>query len=151
MRHGEQGIALPLALFVLIVVSALVAGSFSLARLEQQSGRNTLFIVQAREAAEGGLEETLGNLDPVALEAMSVGAPPVSLASLSLEGATVVRDVQRRTAALFLVRARAERRAPDGTVLATRSLGALMRLVASADDSGRFEPQIVERGWFSLY
>ena len=87
MRHDARGVALPLALFVLIVIGALVAGSFSMARLEHQSGRNTLFVAQARETAQGGLEDALASLDPVALEAMSVGGAAVSLAVLSLVGA----------------------------------------------------------------
>ena len=148
MRHDERGVALPLALFVLIVIGALVAGSFSMARLEHQSGRNTLFVAQARETAQGGLEDALASLDPVALEAMSVGGAAVSLAVLSLGGGTVTRDVQRLTGTLFLVRAQARRQAADGTVLASRSLGALIRLVA--DETGSLEPQLIERGWVSL-
>ena len=149
MRHDERGVALPLALFVLIVVGMLVAASFSMARLEQQSGRNTLFVAQARETAQAGLEEALATLDPVVMEAMSVESGPVSLAPLSLEGATVVRDIQRLTALLFLVRAHAERQTPDGNVLAVRSLAALIRL-ASAAETGDVEPQMIERGWFSI-
>ena len=150
MRHDERGLALPLALFMLIVVSALVAGSFSVARLEQQSGRNTLFAAQAREAADGGLNQALATLDPVALQAMSAGGPAVSLPELSLHGTTVVSDVRRLTSALFLVRAHARRQTTGGVVLATRSLGALIRLIAGAE-SGGLEPRMIERGWFSLY
>jgi Tfp pilus assembly protein PilX len=149
VRHDERGLALPLALFVLIVLGALVAGSFSLARLEQQSGRNTLFIAQAREAAEGGLNQAVASLDPVALQAMSAGGAAVGLPELGLDGAIVVSDVRRLTASVFLVRAQARRQTANAIVLATRSLGALIRLVPA--EAGAVEPQMIERGWFSLY
>jgi hypothetical protein len=151
MRDDQRGLALPLALLVLIVVAALVAGSFSVARLEQQSGRNTLFATQAREAAEGGLHQALGTLDPAALEVMTVGGAAVSLPALTLEGAIITSDVRRLTGTLFLIRAHADRQTPDADVLATSSLGALFRILPAGDDSGSIRPQMIERGWFSLY
>ena len=37
----ERGIALAVAVFALVVIGALVAGTFYAGRLEQQTGRNT--------------------------------------------------------------------------------------------------------------
>lgn len=152
-RNDERGIALPLALFVLIVVGALVAASFFAARLEQQSGRNTLFAAQAREAAEAGLSQAVATLDAATLEAIAVGGPPLSLGPVNLDnGASAGGDVRRLTGALFLIRVQAWRRSAGGMVLATRSLGAVVQLVPPLGAvAGGLEPRLAERGWFSLY
>lgn len=153
LPNDERGIALPLALFVLIVVGALVAASFFAARLEQQSGRNTLFAAQAREAAEAGLSQALATLDAPTLEAIAFGDPPLSLDPVNLNnGVDAGGDVRRLTGALFLVRVQGWRRSAGGVVLATRSLGALVQLAPAAGAvSGGLELRLVERGWFSLY
>jgi hypothetical protein len=153
MRPGpdRRGIALPLSLFVLLVVGALVGGTFFLGRLEQESGRNTLFAAQAREAAEAGVSQALAALDASALEATVIGAPPVSLATLVLNpGVSASGDLRRLTGTLFLVRSEGRRQATGGTVLASRSVGTLVELVpAGGAVPGSLEPRVVERGWFS--
>ena len=45
----ERGIALAVAIFALVVIGALVAGTFYAGRLEQQTGRNTFTAAQAAE------------------------------------------------------------------------------------------------------
>ena len=58
--NDERGVALAMAIFALVIIGILVAGSFFAGRLEQQSGQNTLFAAQAAEAAEAGLSNALG-------------------------------------------------------------------------------------------
>ena len=153
LRNDKRGIALPLALLVLIAVGALVVASFFTARLEQQSGRNTLFALQAREAAEAGLSQALATLEADVLDAIASGGPPLSLGPVNLSnGASAACDVRRLTSTLFLVRVQGRRQGEGGMVLATRSLGALVQLVpAAAAVSGGSELRLAERGWFSLY
>lgn len=153
MRPDRRGIALPLALFVLIAVGALVGGTFFLGRLEQESGRNTLFAAQAREAAEGGVSQALATLDAALLEATVAGAPPVSLGTLVLQpGVSATSDIRRLTSTLFLVRSEGRRHATGGIVLASRAVGALVELVpAGGAVPGNLEPRVVERGWFPAY
>jgi hypothetical protein len=153
LRNDERGIALPLALLVLIVVGALVVGSFFTARLEQQSGRNTLFAAQAREAAEAGLSQALATVDAAMLEAIAIGGPPLSLGAVNLSnGARAGLDVRRLTGALFLVRVQGWRPDAGGMVLATRSLGAVVQLMpAAVAGAGGLQPRLAERGWLSLY
>jgi hypothetical protein len=153
LRNDERGIALPLALFVLIAVGALVVASFFTARLEQQSGRNTLFALQAREAAEAGLSQALATLEAGALESIAIGGPLLSLGPVNLNnGASAACDVRRLTSTLFLIRAQGRRQSAGGMVLATRSLGALVQLVpAAVAVSGGPELRLAERGWVSLY
>ena len=149
----RRGIALPLALFVLIAVGALVGGTFFLGRLEQESGRNTLFVAQAREAAEAGVSVALASLDRATLEATVIGAPPVRLATVVLHpGVSAFSDLRRLTGTLFLVRSEGRRQAPGGIALASRSVGALVELVpAGGAVPGMLEPRVVQQGWFSAY
>lgn len=149
-RADERGIALALALFAMVVVGGLVGSSFFAARLEQHSGQNTIFVAQVREAAELGLSEAMASLTAAALGTQQVGEAPMKLDTIRLEnGLSVSPEVTRLTSTLFLVRARAVRQAAAGRLLASRSLGLLVRLPpAPAPEDG---PQMVERGWVQLY
>jgi hypothetical protein len=153
----ERGIALVLALFALVMIGALVGSTFLPGLVEQQSGRNTLFASQAREAAEMGLSETVAHLEADTLAALAVGGAPLSLDTIRLtSGLSASRDVSRLTTSLFLIRARGIRQSTEGAVLATCSLGALVRLLpgAPADtSSGQASNRVMlaERGWVQLY
>jgi hypothetical protein len=151
--NDERGIALALALFALTVIAALVGSSFFAGRLEQQSGRNTIFAAQAREAAEAGLTEAMAGVDAGALAALVAGQAPLRLETITLGGGvSVSRDVARLTSSLFLIRARGTRLSPAGMVLATRSLGAVVHLVpAPTGGVPQAELRLAERGWLQLY
>jgi hypothetical protein len=126
----ERGMALAVALFAMVVIGALVAGTFFSGRQEQQSGQNTLFAGQAAEAAEAGISDAVGTTTPASLLALTAGGPAADLGTVSL-GARVDASSQlsRLTNSLFLIRSVGSRRNADGTVLATRSAGSLIRLV----------------------
>jgi hypothetical protein len=150
----ERGIALLIAVVALGVIGALVGGIFFAARLEQQSGQNALFAVQAGEAAEAGLSEAVATLDPAALELLPVGGTPLDLGTLTLPGgAGASRQASRLTQHLFLIRARGTREGAAGSILAARSVGLLVRLPATPE--GGAAPggmaQVLERGWVQLY
>jgi hypothetical protein len=143
--------ALPVALFALIVIGALVAGTFFAGRLEQQSGQNSFFAAQAAEAAEAGLAETLADPGAASLGTLPIGGLPADLGVLALgDGITVHRQVSRLTTTLFIIRATGFRKDPAGTPLATRSAGLLVRLVASPAGSTGLAP-LAERAWVQLY
>jgi hypothetical protein len=153
----ERGIALALALFALTVIAALVGSSFFAGRVEQQSGRNTVFAAQAREGAEAGLTEAMASVEAGTLAALAAGQV-LGLETITLgNGVSVSRDVARLTSSLFLIRARGTRLSPAGMVLATRSLGAVVHLVpapAAPDGSAGVpatELRLAERGWLQLY
>ena len=55
VRRDQRGIALPTAIFALVVIGALVAGIFFTARIEVRSGENTMSEARATEAAQAGL------------------------------------------------------------------------------------------------
>jgi hypothetical protein len=147
-----RGIALAIALFGLVIIGALVSGSFFAGRLEQHSGQNTMFAAQALDAAEAGLSDVLANAEIAALEALSPGGLPLELAPLTVApGVTGNRQIVRLTSMLFLVRTNGTRRNAAGTPLATRTLGLLVRI---APASGAAPAQLVpltERAWMHLY
>jgi hypothetical protein len=127
----QRGVALPMAIFALVVIGLLVAGTFFASRLEQQSGQNTLFASQAAEAAEAGLSDALGSSYSTAasLQAIPVGNnsgwTTVSLAS----GIAYTESVDRLTSSVYLYRSVGSRQSAGATV-ATRSVGLLVRLVS---------------------
>lgn len=141
------------AMFALAVIGALVAGSFFAGRLEQQSGQNVFFAAQARAAAESGLATAV--LDAAALESLPPGGAPLDLGVAAVgETATVRTTVSRLTGSLFLLRARGLRHDAAGGLLATRTLGLLLRLDAGQSDTAAAPlPRVIrvaERAWVEL-
>lgn len=72
--RNQRGVALPAALFALVVIGALVAGIFFTARIEVRSGENAMAGARAIEAAQAGLQ---------------MGAPQVLSAGAATDGQTV--------------------------------------------------------------
>jgi hypothetical protein len=147
-RRAERGIALPLALFALVVIGALVSGSFFAGRLEQQSGQNSMFAAQALAFAEAGLDDVLVNADVAALQALPIGGVPLDLGPLASQNA--VAQVNRLTSALFLVRCTGTRRDADGHPLATRSLGLLVHILPADGGMPARLSAVIERAWVQL-
>ena len=128
---NERGMALAVAIFALVVIGALVAGTFFAGRLEQSSGQATVYAAQAAEAGEAGLSDAISGLTATSLGAMAVGST-TPLGTLSLPAAPQVsatRSVRRLTNSLFLVEALGTRSNAAGVSLADRRLGSLVRLV----------------------
>ena len=142
--------ALAVAVFALAVIGGLVAGNFVAGLLEQQSGRNTLFVMQADEAAEAELRAALELIPATSLSSIPVGGAPIPVDSVSFNGVAVERQVSRLTDRIFLVRARASRIDGDGSTLATRSLGLLITLTVDAAGKVGVAP-LARRSWIQLY
>ena len=63
---NERGIALAVAIFALVVIGALVAGTFFVGRVEHQSGQNTVYAAQAYDvvmAMDAAVREVEGRVD----------------------------------------------------------------------------------------
>lgn len=129
--RNERGVALAMAVFALVVIGALVAGTFMAGRLEQRGGQNSVFQAQAFEAAEAGLATTVANWDPDWND-LAIGDSLV-LASTSI-GGTLAPGVSYQPAIFrtgdqnFLVRSTGMRTFGSGT-LAQRTVGQLTKLV----------------------
>jgi hypothetical protein len=129
----ERGIALAVAVFALVVIGALVAGTFYAGRLEQQSGRNTIMAAQAAEAAEAGLGAAVADQTATALLDMPIDADlggGVDLGTYTVSAqASASRRINRLTENIFLVRSLGTRNNAGGGQLAARTIGQLIRLV----------------------
>jgi hypothetical protein len=139
--NDERGMALAVALFALVIIGLLVAGTFFSGRLEQQSGQNTFYAGQAAEAAEAGISDAIGTATPTSLLALAAGGAESDLGTVSLGGRVdVTKHISRLTSSVFLIRTVGSRRNAAGTALATRSAGSLLRLVT---------PHLLVRGGLS--
>ena len=150
-NREERGMALAAAVFALAVIGGLVAGNFVAGLLEQQSGRNTLFGMQAAEAAEAELRAALELIPATSLSSIPVGGAPTLLDSVAFNGVAVEGQVSRLTDRIFLVRARASRIDGDGSALAARSLGLLITLTVDAVGQVAGVAPLTQRSWIQLY
>jgi hypothetical protein len=129
--NDERGVALAMAIFALVIIGILVAGSFFAGRLEQQSGQNTLFASQAAEAAEAGLSDALGaTYNATTLQSIAVGATSPGATVNLASGISYTQSVDRLSSGLFLYRSVGNRQSAGATV-ATRSVGTLVRLLSA--------------------
>src|SRR5262249_26297359 len=87
MTHGasqpgdEHGVALPMALIVLMIMAVLVAAFSVLSAPEPTIAGNHLRVAQARALAEAGVERALGALSAGKLSPGASGSIPYPLAS----------------------------------------------------------------------
>ena len=143
--------ALALALFALVIVGALVAATFFVGRLEQQSGQNTLFAFQAAEAAEAAVSDAIASLTEPALQAVPLGST-LALPEIALGDRAIGRRVIiRLTGSLFLIRATGRRLDAAGSELAVRVLGSLVKLVPDSISGSNVVRRVRERSWMQLY
>jgi hypothetical protein len=120
--NDTRGVALPLAIFALVIVGAMVAGAFFIGRQEQAVGRNSVKLQQAFAAAEAGAQTTVAAWDIDVYNVLTAGG------SVNING-TVGNgwyrgDVRRLNEELFLVRS--EGFSSDNT--ARQQVGLLVRL-----------------------
>ena len=60
--RNERGIALVVAVVALVVIGAIVAGTFFVSTVEQRSAQNVIVAAAAQQAAEAGLEDAVANI-----------------------------------------------------------------------------------------
>jgi hypothetical protein len=123
---NERGMALAVAIFALVVIGALVAGTFYAGRLEQQTGQNGFYSVQAAEAAQGAATQYIQAQNGTTLTAIPTGSTS-SGAQVSVGQAVATPTITRLTGSVWLVSAIGERRTGTKT-LASRSVAQLYRL-----------------------
>jgi hypothetical protein len=133
-RLDQRGIALPIALFALVIIAALLAGSFYMGRMEQHHGDNTVARAQASEAAEAGLAATVAAWNTGAYNAMA-NASEITLSTVTVGGTNTYTPTLRRiNQATFLVRSEGRHLSRTGAVITRQQLGRLVRLTIPAID-----------------
>jgi hypothetical protein len=121
--RNERGIALVVAIVALVVIGAMVAGTFFISNVEQKTSLNTVATAQAFEAAEAGMAKTMGNWTPLSYTPGTDVVLPVS-AALGGSAATYQVTVSPINGMLLLVKATGT----DKTGGATQTLASLVRL-----------------------
>ena len=143
--------ALPLALFALVVIGTLVAAGFAGAVLEQRVGRNTLYAVQAAGAAEAGIAAVVAGWESHGFGALLPGQSAV-LAPVQLAGGTTYEPaVHRLNPQLFEVRVVGNRLDADGGILARRELALILRRADSLVPGAPTIAPLANRAWSSTH
>jgi hypothetical protein len=131
----ERGMALAMALLAIIVIGALVTGTFFAGRMEMAAGRNSVYMAQATEAAEMGLADAFSAWN-VAWNAYAVDVDNAQ-AVQTIGGATSVRysnTVRRLQGGLYLITSVGEKLDRGNNAMASRQLAKLGKLVTVAID-----------------
>lgn len=102
--RNERGIALVVAIFALVVIGALVAGSFFVGTQEQRIGLNTLTAQQAMTAAEQGATIQVAGWDAATANDLAVGDSATFSGTLASDVGWYRGSVVRLNSMLFLVR-----------------------------------------------
>lgn len=127
-RMDRRGIALPIALFALVIIAALLAGAFYMGRMEQHHGDNAVARAQASEAAEAGLAATVAAWNPTVFNAMA-NASEITLSTVTVGGTNTYTPTLRRiNQSTFLVRSEGRHLSRTGAVITRQQLGRLVRL-----------------------
>lgn len=127
--RNERGIALVVAIVALVVIGAIVAGTFFISSMEQKTAENTVATALAQQAAEAGLQKTMANWQP-AYNTLATNAA-TALARDSVYGGTYFDvTVSRMSPNFFLVRS-------VGTFGgSTQTLAAVLRFIQANPDVG---------------
>jgi len=102
--RSRRGIALPIAIFALVIIGALVAGAFFVGFQEQRVGHNTIKSQQAFAAAEAGAEAQVASWVPGRMNAMAVGSTAAFVGTLAGSDGWFRGGVTRLNGQLFLIR-----------------------------------------------
>jgi len=123
--RNERGIALVIAIVALVVIGAIVAGTFFISTLEQRTAFNTVEAAQAFEAAEAGLQDGTANWN-ANWNSMASGTTqgPYTVSSFG-GGSSYSYSVTRLNNQIFLLKSTGTRQG------ATQTLASLIRLMTT--------------------
>jgi len=130
LLQDRRGMALPLALFALVITSAMMMGVFYVGRLEQRMGGGSVRRLQAFEAAEAGAARALNNWMAGNYNNMAVGATSnIALDSTGMSGgASYSGSVYKMSDTKYLVQVDGQLRANGGRVMARQRVARLVGL-----------------------
>jgi len=136
LADDERGVALALVLFALVIMGAVLSGSFLAVRLDRNSSSATTYAADAQGAAEAGLAEVWAVWDPTVHSVLPLwdGTPATELGTPlhNLAGNSRVQladSVRRLNNELFLVRSYGRRMDAAGNVLSSLGVAQMFRIV----------------------
>jgi hypothetical protein len=125
-------VALPTALLLVVVMTALAGGAFAMSRQSFRGGRNALVEQRAFAVAEAGLNQQIGAWDQALNGVPASGGVPVGgtvTASIWVaNGDTAAVRVTRLDPMLFWVQSFGRASIPNPQLQAARTVGALVRI-----------------------
>ena len=133
LHSDERGIALAIALMAIIVIGALVTGTFFAGRMEMASGRNAVYTAQASEGAEAGLNvfaagwNTAWNGYAVDWDSVQVSVLPLS--GMGNSSVRYTQTVRRMRGGIYRIISQGEKLDRSGNVMASRLLATFAKLV----------------------
>lgn len=119
---SERGIALVAAIVALVVIGAIVAGTFFISTLEQKTAENSVDAAMAYQAAEAGIVKNVANWDTGNNLLASDGGTTIAQDSVA-PGTYFNVTISRLNSSLFFLRSVGTRNG------ATQSLGMVLRTV----------------------
>jgi hypothetical protein len=124
---GRRGVALPVALFALVVIGALVGGVFFTARLELRGGESSMAAAMATEAAQAGL--AVGAPSTLAMVGDSADGKSVvgARTKIGTTGSYYTVTATRLNRYVYLVRSLGEYEGRSGTVVSERTMGQVVK------------------------
>jgi hypothetical protein len=100
---GERGVAVPLALFVLVVLGVLIGSTMWAAHVESRAGRQALQALKARVAAELAWPDVVDRFDSMGVSAMVPGDSLVVGSWIGAGDVTTEAVVHRLGSDFFLI------------------------------------------------
>lgn len=127
LRRDTRGIALPVALFALVVIGTLVGGVFFTARLELRGGESSLAASRASEAAQAGLMVGVPNALAIAGSAANGATVSGARTQIGTSGSFYTVTVTKLNNYIFLVRSLGEYEGRSGVTVAERTMAQLVK------------------------
>ena len=104
VTQNERGIALAVSIFALVVIGALVSGSFFFGMQEQRVGRNSVRLQQAFAAAEEGAAVQLATWQRRVMNNIAIGDSIAFTGTVAANGGWYRGSTKRLNERLYLVR-----------------------------------------------
>ena len=134
LHSDERGIALAIALLAIIVIGALVTGTFFAGRMEMVSGRNVVYTGQATEAAEAGLADVLLNWNSawntvaIDVDQVQTSVNPITTPTVNTS-VQYTQTIRRMKGGVFQVISQGDKLDRSGNLVASRLLAKMVKLV----------------------
>jgi hypothetical protein len=127
LLRDRRGIALPVAIFALVMIGTLVGGVFFTARLEMKGGESSLSAMRASEAAQGGLMVAVPNTINWGASLTDGQSTTLTRAQIGTSASYYTITITRLNRYIYLVRSLGQYEGRAGFVSAERTMAQLVK------------------------